>query len=124
MGGRVSNDSKSSNRIDSYLDSFKFYQIFTNSGGIPGGVWVVVGWVGAPPTNVGMHTHTHVEHDKYGCLHGGGHMQFPNIFILVFHACMYMHIHVHMSRDTPMSPDAHRPSALFPKPQGAQMTEN
>ena len=57
------------------------------------------------------HTCMHVKHDKHGCLHGGGHLQFPNMFILVFHACTCMHMHVHMSRDTPMPPDAPNPSA-------------
>ena len=48
----------------------------------------------------------HVKHDKHGCLHGGGYLQFPNMFILVFHVCVCMHVHVHVSRDTPMPPDA------------------
>ena len=66
-----------------------------------------------------MHTHTciHVKHDKHGCLHSGSHLQFPNMFILVFHVCACMHMHVHMSRDTP------NPSVPFPEPQGAQITK-
>ena len=101
--------------------------------GVPpwGGGWVG-GWVGVPPTHVRMCTHMHactrmcahtcmhVKHDKHGCLHGGGHLQFPNMFILVFHACACMHVHVHMSRDTlpcpQMSPN---PSAPSPELQGA-----
>ena len=72
-----------------------------------------------------MHVHTHmhactclcthtcmqVKHDAHSCLHGGGHLQFPNMFILVFHVCAYMHVHVHMSRDT-----LHAPNHL-PPPQ-------
>ena len=46
----------------------------------------------------------HAKHDKHGCLHGGGHLQFPNMFILAFRACACMHVHVHMSRDTPPCP--------------------
>ena len=82
-----------------YLDSFKSYRVFR--GGTPlGGGWVGWDWVGAPPTPVCMCTHTcactcthtcmHIKHDKHGCLHGGGHLQFPNMFILVLHACACM----------------------------------
>ena len=124
-----------------YLDSFKSYRIFTNLRGYPPGGWVGGwvwgwGWVGAPPTHVHMHTcmhartHTcmHVEHDKHGCLHGGGHLQFPNMFILAFHACACMHVHVHVSRDTPHAPRC-PPTHLPPpqsckEPQGAQITKS
>ena len=47
-------------------------------------------WVGTPHgytgtcTHVCIHVHTHVRHDKHGCLHGGGHLQFPKMFILEF----------------------------------------
>ena len=75
-------------------------------GGVGGGV----GW-GHPPhtctcTHACMCAHTcmHVKHDKHGCLHGGGHLQFSNMFIFVFRACACMHMHVHMSRDTPPCP--------------------
>ena len=37
------------------------------------------------------HTCMHVKHDKHGCLHGGGHLQFPNMFILAFCACACVH---------------------------------
>ena len=92
------------------------------------------GWVGvgAAPTHVCMHTHActcahtcmHVKHDKHGCLHGGGHLQFPTMFILAFCACACVHVHVHMSRDTPMPPDAPNPSASSPEPQGAAGSPN
>ena len=82
-----------------------------------------------------MHAHTrmcaqtcmHVKHDKYGCLHGGGHLQFPNMFIVAFHVCMCVHMHVHMSRDTPHTPDAPNPSAPPQSQwelQGARITES
>ena len=45
------------------------------------------GWVHAAPMHA--HAHTHVEHDKHGYLHGGGHLQFLNMFILAFHACAF-----------------------------------
>ena len=117
-----------------YLDSFKSYCIFTNLGGYPpGGGWVGVwgwGWVGASPTHMCMctnasirmcaHTCMHVEHDKHGCLHGGSHLQFPNMFILAFRACACMHMHVHMSRDTPPCPQMPpNPSVPSVEPQGA-----
>ena len=104
---------------------------------LPGG-WVGGwgwGWVGATPTHVHTytctHTHTcahtcmHVKHDKHGCLHGGGHLQFPNMFILAFCACAYMHVHVHMSRDTPPCPQMPpNPSAPSPEPQGTAGSPN
>ena len=132
-----------------YLDSFKSYRVFTDLEGTPLGVggcvggggvgWVCGwgwGWVGAPPTHVHtrmcthacahMCTHTcmHVKHDKHGCLHGGGHLQFPNMFIFAFHACAFMH----MSRDTPHAPRC-SPTHLPPpqsrrEPQGAQITKS
>ena len=82
------------------------------------------GWVGAPSMHMHMymcmhacthmcaHTFMHVKHDKHGCLHGGGHLQFPNMFILAFRACACVHVHVHMSRDTlhaPRCPPTHLP---------------
>ena len=95
------------------------------------------GWVGALPMHVCIHmcmhahactcAHTcmHVKHDKNGCLHGGSHLQFPNIFILAFRACVCMHMHVHVSRDTPPCPQMPpNPSGLSPEPQGAQITKS
>ena len=118
-----------------YLDSFKSYCVFTDLGAVPlwggggweGAGWVGRSWVGAPPTHMcmcmHMHTHAHtcahtcmhVKHDKHGCLHGGGHLQFPNMFILAFHACACMHMCVHMSRDTPMPPDVPQPICPLPR---------
>ena len=63
------------------------------------------------------YTYMHVKHDKHGCLHGVGHLQFPNMFILAFHACACVHI----SRDTPMSPN---PSLSSQEPQGATGSTN
>ena len=129
-----------------YLDSFKFYHIFTDFGGCTplGGGWVGGcgwGWVGAGGVGWGhpshmcactrsrtrtcAHTCMHVEHDKHGCLHGGGHLQFPNMFILAFRACACMHVCVYVSRDTlpcPQMPP--NPSAPSPEPQGAAGSPN
>ena len=88
---------------------------------------------GTPHTRVHVHeharmcTHTcmHVKHDKHGCLHGGGHLQFPNMFILAFRACACMHVCVHMSRDTPHALRCPpNPSAPSPEPQGAAGSPN
>ena len=101
-------------------------------GGYPlGGGWVGGsgwGWVGAPPmhtrtcthANARTCTHTcmHVKHDKHGCLHGGGHLQFPNMFILAFRVCVCMH--VHMSRTPPMPPDAPQPICPLPRAAGSR----
>ena len=126
-----------------YLNSFKFYCIFTDLGGYPPKGWAH-GWrwdlVRATATHVHTCTHMnacahtwahtcmHVKHDKHGCLHGGGHLQFPNMFILAFHACVCMHVDVHVSRDTPhapICPPTHLPPPQNSKePQGAQSTES
>ena len=89
-----------------YLDLF--YIIFTDSGGTPLGGWVELGACSAHAcahTHTCMHSctciHTHGEYDEHGYLHGVGHLQFLNMFILAFHACACMQVHVHMSRDTP-----------------------
>ena len=92
--------------------------------GVGGWGW---NWVGAPPhtctcaracTHMHMHTHTHacmLNMIKHGCLHGGGHLQFPNMVILAFRACACMHMCVHMSRDTPHAPRC--PPTHLPPPQ-------
>ena len=89
----------------------------------PGGGWGW-GWVGALHMHAHAHVHActcmHAKHDKNGCLHGGGHLQFPNMFILAFRACACMHMCKHVSRDTPPCPQMPlNPSALSPEPQGA-----
>ena len=89
-------------------------------------------WGGTPHARAHVHVHArtcthtrmHVKHDKHGCLHGGGHLQFSNMFIFVFCACACMHMHVHVSRDTPMPPDAPQPICPSPEPQGAQITKS
>ena len=62
----------------------------------------VGGWVGASPTHVRTHTHararTYAHHAcmlnmiNHGCLHGGGHLQFSNMFIFAFRACACVHV--------------------------------
>ena len=94
-----------------YLNSFKSYRVFTDLGG-------------TPHACVHVHTHArtcahtcmHIKHDKHGCLHGGGHLQFPNMFILAFRVCACMHMHVHMSRDTPSAP---QPICPLPRAAGS-----
>ena len=94
-----------------YLDLFKSYRISTDLGGYPPRGWGW-DWVGAPPTHVRTHAHTcmHVKHDKHGCLHGGGHLQFSNMFIFAFRACACMHMRL---GTPPMPPDA-PPTHLHP----------
>ena len=131
-----------------YLNSFKSYCVFTDLGIPPRGWvggWVGVGWwggvgwgwgwgwmgVGLPP-----HTCTHARAHTHACmlnmitwlLHGGGHLQFPNMFILVFCVCACIHVHMHVSRDTPHAP-RWPPTHLPPpqshrEPQGAQITKS
>ena len=68
-------------------------------------------------TCTSTHTCMHVKHDKHGCLHGGGHLQFPNMFILAFRVCVCVHVCVHMSRDTPHAP--RWPPTHLPLPRAA-----
>ena len=118
-----------------YLDSFKCYGIFTVSRGtLPRGV--VGGWIGVG-MGMGMwgvpcmhactcvHTHACCKHDKHGCLHGGGHLQFLYMYTCPYvhvHACVCMHVCVHMCEDTPNAP-RHPPPTCHPEPQGAQNTK-
>ena len=91
-----------------YLDLFKCYWIFVDSGVLPpggGGGWMGVCegvgvWGGLPcmhactytcmhaHTHACMHAHMHVKHDKNGYLHVGGHLQF-----LYMYTCVCMHVH-------------------------------
>ena len=91
-----------------YLDKFKRYRIFTDSGGPPpwgmADWWMGVGWGGygcvgdVPSTHTHTHTctcthaHTHMHvkhaiHAKHGCLHVGSHLQF-----LYMYTCVYVHV--------------------------------
>ena len=124
MGGEVSTDFKSSNRIEISWFIQVLLRFYWFGGTPPGGGWVGVGLGGAPPhmcacaracTRTCTHTCMHVKHDKHGCLHGGGHLQFPNMFILAFRACVCMHVHVHMSRDTSLCAPTH---LLLPRAAG------
>ena len=142
MGERVSTDFKSSNRIKLSWLVQVLLNFTDSRGPLLGGWqvggfgWGLV-WVcrGMPNAHMHMHacthihahmhmhacthiyarTHIHVKHDKHdkhGCLHWGGHLQF-----------LYMHIHVHLCGDTPIPPDT--PTHLPPpqEPQGAQNTK-
>ena len=130
MSGEFSTDSKSFNGIEISWFIQVLLRFYWFGGVPPLGGWVGGwgwGWVGAPSTHVCMlmhmharartcaHTCMHVKHDKHGCLHGGGHLQFLNMFILAFCACVCMHVHVHMSRDTPHAPRC--PPTHLPPPQ-------
>ena len=98
--------------------------------GVPpkgGGRWVDWGGIGfwgcgemphalCTCTHSCTHTHMHVKHDKHGCLHVGGHLQF-----LYMYTCVC--IHVHMYGYTPYVPRHPHPSATSPEPQGAQNTK-
>ena len=95
-----------------YLDSFKYYRIFTDLGGLGRGIPHACVHAHAHArmhTGTCAHTCMHVKHDKHGCLHGGGHLQFSNMFIFVFRACACVHVCVHVSRDTPLCPPTHLP---------------
>ena len=104
-------------------------------GVVSGWIGVEVGvsvWEGAPWTthmhacmnmhaHIHTHTHMHVKHDKHGCLHRGGHLQF---LYMCMHACTYMCTCV----GHPHAPDAPRhPSIYLPhpqQPQGVQKHQN
>ena len=85
MDEGVSTDFKSSNRIElSWLVQLllNFYWFWGSSWGVVGGwigVGVSVGGWGVPHTHTHACMYIHVKHDihdKHGCLHGGGHLQF------------------------------------------------
>ena len=124
MGGEFSTDSKSSNGIEIswFVQVLSCFNWFGRVPPLGVGGWVGRGGVGwwHPPhmcacARTCTHTCMHVKHDKHGCLHGGGHLQFPNMFILAFCACACVHVHVHMSRDTPHAPRC--PPTHLPPPQ-------
>ena len=103
MGGRFSTKFKSSNIIElsslvQVLLNFDWFQ------GSPLWGWQVVDWVGwvlvcggvhhahtSTCMHACMHAHTHmyVKHDKHGCLHVGGHLQFS-----IQYTCACVHAHV------------------------------
>ena len=66
-------------------------------------------------THVCTHTHTHVKHDKHGCCHAGGHLQFPNMLILAFHVCTCEHVCMYISGGTPIPQMRPHPSAPHPQ---------
>ena len=82
------------------------------------GQWVG-GWrLGGGNPHTHAHTHTHVRHDKHGCHHGGGHLQFSNMLTLAFYVCACEHACVYMSGGTPHAPDAPKP--ICPLPQSCR----
>ena len=68
--------------------------------------------------------HMHVKHDKHGCLHVGGHLEF---LYMHFHVCACMCMCVHACGDSPharqMPLDTPHPPASSPEPQGTQNTK-
>ena len=129
MGGEFSTDSKSLNgiKISWFVQVLSRFYWF---GGVP--PWWVAGWVGGggigwghPPRTCARartcaHTCMHVKHDKHGCLHVGGHLQFSNMFIFAFRACACVHVHVHVFRDTPHAPRCPQPICLLPRAAGSR----
>ena len=104
---------------------------------VPRGGWQMGGWGGDGYGCVGdvpcTHTctcmlacmHMHVKHDKHGCLHVGGHLQF---LYMCLHACVCVHMHVCVCVwwhpwPPQMPPDTPHPPALSPELQGAENTK-
>ena len=116
MGGGVSTDFKSLNGIEIswfvqvLLNFYWFWQSYPGGWG-----W---GWVCEGVSHACMHahihvhththTHIHVKHDKHGCLHVGGHLQFLYMYTCV---CMHAHACVHVWRHphAPRHPPTHLP---------------
>ena len=67
-----------------------------------------------------LHTHMHVKHDKHGCLHVGGHLQFLYVYTCV---CMHAHACAHVW-DTSMPPDTHPPTCPLPRASGSPKHQN
>ena len=73
------------------------------------GVWRGVGMWGLP------HAHA-FKHDKYGCLHGGNHLKFLYMYILVLHT--HMCVYVHVCGDMWGTPNTHpHPPPMSTHPQ-------
>ena len=98
-----------------------------------GGGWQMGGWVSGcvwvwwEVSHAHTHAHTcthmhacmhmHVEHDKHGCLHVGGHLQFLYMYTCV---CVCMCMHVCVCGTPPMPPNAPRhPPPTYPVPRAA-----
>ena len=64
-------------------------------------------------THAHTHMHMHVKHDKHGCLHVGGHLQF-----LYMYTCGCVHVHVCMCVGTPPCPQI--TSTHLPPPQSCR----
>ena len=136
IGGGVSTDFKSSNRIK----ISQFIQVLLNfywfgwspqvrvgvGGGLNGGLemmWGWQGWGGDDRDDMGMMGMTwgrwgrqgrHHYHDK----HVGGHLQFFTCVCACMHACVCTCVQTPPSPQTP-----HHPPAPSPEPQGAQNTK-
>ena len=114
MDGEFYTDFKSSNRIA--ISSL--VQVLLNFDQFWGSPWGCGRWVdgsrggygcvGGHPMPTCMHvhvcTHMHVKHDKHGCLHVGGHLQFLYMHLHVC-ACVCMFVVI-----PPMPPDTPHPS--------------
>ena len=114
-----------------FLNSYMLLNLDWFCGSPLGGGWVDGDGVGVGVWGVShahMHVHTcmhmhacmhmHVKHDKHGCLHGGGHLQF-----LYMYTCTCMCVHVHMCGDIPHAPRHHHSPVPSPEPQEAQNTK-
>ena len=142
IGGGVSPDFKSSNRIK----ISQFVQVLLNfywfgwsprvgvgvGGGLNGGLgmmWQWQGWCGDDRDDMGMTGMTwgrwgrHHYHDK----HVGGHLQFLHVCVRVcMHACMCMHVHVcaHVWGHPPIPPDPPPPTCPLPRAAGSPKHQN
>ena len=141
MNGEFFTDFKSLNGIEISW----FVQVLSNfnwlRGVPPGGV--ADGWIGVEVgmgvwgmsyacihthTHAHMHTHMHmhVKHDKHGCLHVGGHLQFLYMYTcacMCVHACACMCMHVGtppMPPDAPRCPQTPPPPSHLPPPQSCR----
>ena len=85
--------------------------------------------------NVHMHTHAHrhhmhVKHDKHGCLHVSGHLQFLYMYTCAcVHVCVCvcacMHMHMCMCLDTPSMPsDTPPPTCSLHRATGSPKHQN
>ena len=140
MGGEVSTDFKSSNRIEisrlvQVLLNFDWFRgsPTLGGGGLGGSGW---GWWQDPPTHVYIHMHactrTHIWHHRESL--GFPQIQWGQPFACnyhVYHACMCvhvhacMHVHVHMcGGHPPTTPHPHPPSPPTPRAAGSPKHQN
>ena len=139
MGGEVSTDFKSSNRIEisrlvQVLLNFDWFRGSPILGGKGVGGWGMGWWQGPPHTRAHACacTHVHAHARTYDIIgnpwdfpksNGGSHLY--GIIMFTTHACACVCMHVHMcGGHPPATPHSHPPSPPTPRASGSPKHQN